>query len=107
MPQWGLLETAPAAARQKALARQQHIREVERGRPGGPEEYDPARWTPAEREQAKAAELTALGFAKVSRTTVQRMRLAYRKEGLWGCSTTAPPAVPLPRDGRTSGWRMP
>lgn len=36
----------------------------------------------AEREQAKAEELTALGFAQVSRTTVQRMRLAYRKQGL-------------------------
>lgn len=35
-------------------------------------------------EQAKAEELTALGFARVSRTTVQRMRLAYRKQGLWG-----------------------
>lgn len=91
VPQWGLFETAPASARQKALAWQRHIREVECGRPGGPdsgervrEEYDPDRWTLTEREQAKAAELTALGFAKVSRTTVQRMRLAYRKHGLWG-----------------------
>ncbi|MFD7262200.1 Mu transposase C-terminal domain-containing protein [Streptomyces sp. NPDC059874] len=91
VPQWGLFETAPAAAREKALAWQRHIREVECGQPGGPDsggmvraQYDPARRTLAEREQAKAAELTALGFAKVSRTTVQRMRLAYRKQGLWG-----------------------
>ncbi|MFE4632765.1 Mu transposase C-terminal domain-containing protein [Streptomyces sp. NPDC056773] len=91
VPQWGLFETAPAAAREKALAWQRHVREVECGRPGGPDsgevmrvQYDPGRWTLAEREQAKAAELTALGFAKVSRTTVQRMRLAYRKQGLWG-----------------------
>ncbi|MET8536209.1 transposase, partial [Streptomyces sp. NPDC005065] len=48
------------------------------------EQYDPARHTLAEREQAKAEELTALGFGRVSRTTVQRMRLAYRKQGLWG-----------------------
>ncbi|MDH6613874.1 hypothetical protein M2163_000982, partial [Streptomyces sp. SAI-135] len=48
------------------------------------EQYDPARHTLAERERAKAAELTALGFGRVSRTTVQRMRLAYRKQGLWG-----------------------
>ncbi|MEU8470571.1 hypothetical protein AB0F30_22175 [Streptomyces sp. NPDC029006] len=91
VPRWGLFETAPAAARKKALAWQRHVREVECGLPGGPgsggsvrPQYDPARHTLAEREQAKAEELTALGFARVSRTTVQRMRLAYRKQGLWG-----------------------
>ncbi|MFF4533771.1 transposase [Streptomyces sp. NPDC001407] len=91
VPQWGLFETAPAAAREKALAWQRHIREVECGLPGGVGsggvvrvEYDPDRWTLAQREQAKAQELTALGFGRVSRTTVQRMRLAYRKQGLWG-----------------------
>ncbi|MFG3206451.1 hypothetical protein [Streptomyces sp. NPDC048192] len=48
-------------------------------------QYDPQRHTLAEREQAKAQELTALDFGRVSRTTVQRMRLAaYRKQGLWG-----------------------
>lgn len=90
-PQWGLFETAPAAAREKALAWQRHVREVECGLPGGPgsegavrPQYDPERHTLAEREQAKAQELTALGFGRVSRTTVQRMRLAYRKQGLWG-----------------------
>ncbi|WP_461025915.1 Mu transposase C-terminal domain-containing protein [Streptomyces sparsus] len=90
-PQWGLFETAPAAAREKALAWQRHVREVECGLAGGPgsagavrEQYDPERHTLAEREQAKAEELTALGFGRVSRTTVQRMRLAYRKQGLWG-----------------------
>jgi transposase InsO family protein len=90
-PQWGLFETAPAAARQKALAWQRHVREVECGLPGGPgshgavrPQYDPKQHTLAKREQAKAEELTALGFGKVSRTTVQRMRLAYRKQGLWG-----------------------
>ncbi|MYV70238.1 DDE-type integrase/transposase/recombinase [Streptomyces sp. SID2131] len=90
-PQWGLFETAPAAARNKALAWQRHVREVECGLADGPgsggvvrEQYDPARHTLAEREQAKAEELTALGFGRVSRTTVQRMRLAYRKQGLWG-----------------------
>lgn len=90
-PQWGLFETAPAAAREKALAWQRHVREVECGLAGGPgsagtvrEQYDPERHTLAEREQAKAEELTALGFGRISRTTVQRMRLAYRKQGLWG-----------------------
>lgn len=91
VPRWGLFETAPTAAREKALAWRRHIREVECGRPGGPgsggpvrEQYDPEQHTLAEREGAKAAELTALGFGRVSRTTVQRMRLAYRKQGLWG-----------------------
>ncbi|MFJ8469942.1 Mu transposase C-terminal domain-containing protein [Streptomyces swartbergensis] len=91
VPRWGLFETAPAAAREKALAWQRHIREVECGLPGGlgsggpvREQYDPEQHTLAEREEAKAAELTALGFGRVSRTTVQRMRLAYRKQGLWG-----------------------
>ncbi|AJE44478.1 hypothetical protein SNOD_34255 [Streptomyces nodosus] len=35
-PQWGLFETAPAAAREKAPAWQRHVREVECGLPGGP-----------------------------------------------------------------------
>ncbi len=35
VPQWGLFETAPAAAREKALAWQRHIREVECGLPDG------------------------------------------------------------------------
>ncbi|MFI6588590.1 TnsA-like heteromeric transposase endonuclease subunit [Embleya sp. NPDC050493] len=91
LPQWGLFETAPAAAQERALAWQRHIREVECGRAGGPDgggvvrqEYDPARFTPAEREWAKARELTALGFGRVSWTTVQRMRGRYRRQGLWG-----------------------
>ncbi|MEV8345911.1 Mu transposase C-terminal domain-containing protein [Streptomyces niveus] len=90
-PQWGLFETAPVAARAKALAWQRHVREVDCGLAGGPgsagavrEQYAPERHTLAEREQAKAEELTALGVGRVSRTTVQRMRLAYRKQGLWG-----------------------
>ncbi|MEU6347172.1 transposase, partial [Streptomyces sp. NPDC046977] len=90
-PQWGLFESAPAAAREKALAWQRHVREVECGLPGGPgshgtvrPQYDPEQHTLAQREQAKAEELTALGFGRVSRTTVQRMRLDYRKQGLWG-----------------------
>ncbi|ARF83367.1 DDE-type integrase/transposase/recombinase [Kitasatospora aureofaciens] len=90
-PQWGLFETAPAPARERALAWRRHIREVETGHPDGAdagyvvhERYDPERYTLAEREQAKAEELTALGFGKVSRSTVQKMRLDYRKQGLWG-----------------------
>ncbi|MEU4120536.1 Mu transposase C-terminal domain-containing protein [Kitasatospora sp. NPDC028055] len=66
-------------------------REVETGHPDGAgagyvanERYAPERYTPAQREQAKAEELTALGFGRISRSTVQKMRLDYRKQGLWG-----------------------
>ncbi|MFI0264752.1 Mu transposase C-terminal domain-containing protein [Streptomyces sp. NPDC017056] len=93
VPQWGLFETVPLAAQQRALAWLPHIREVEtgwphpdRGRDGQAmrAEYDPERWTLAQRDAAKAKELAALGFARVTRTTVERMRHAYHKQGLWG-----------------------
>ncbi|WP_435138085.1 hypothetical protein [Actinacidiphila sp. bgisy144] len=38
-PQRGLLETAPTAAREKAPAWQQHVREVECGLPSGPDSH--------------------------------------------------------------------
>ncbi|MGM9342280.1 transposase [Streptomyces salinarius] len=93
VPQWGLFETVPVAAQQRALAWLPHIREVETGWPhpeGGRDgqtmrpEYHPERWTLAQRDAAKAKELAALGFARVTRTTVERMRHTYRKQGLWG-----------------------
>lgn len=90
-PQWGLFQSVPLPAQERALAWQRHIREVETGLPGGPAEggvprpaYDPGRWTLAEREQAKAEELAGLGWSRVSRATVQKMRLDYRRQGLWG-----------------------
>ncbi|MBI0298949.1 Mu transposase C-terminal domain-containing protein [Streptomyces sp. PRKS01-29] len=85
-----LWETVPLAAQERALAWLRHIREVETGLPGGPgsgvprPEYDPQARTLAEREAAKARELTGLGWARVSRSTVQRMRLVYGRQGLWG-----------------------
>uniref|UniRef100_UPI002F9157A0 Mu transposase C-terminal domain-containing protein n=1 Tax=Streptomyces sp. NBC_01592 TaxID=2975889 RepID=UPI002F9157A0 len=107
VPRWGLFETAPAAAREKALAWERHIREVECGLPGGVgsggtvrEQYDPDRFTLAQREQAKAQELTALRFGRVSRATVQRMRLAYRKQGLWGLVDHRATRGPKGRGGR-------
>ncbi|MFJ9847591.1 transposase [Kitasatospora sp. NPDC101155] len=90
-PQWGLFEGVSERQRERALAWQRHIQEVECGLPVGPggsgvprPAYDPARWSMAEREQAKAEELTALGWPKVSRATVVRMRANYRRRGLWG-----------------------
>ncbi|MFI9650514.1 Mu transposase C-terminal domain-containing protein [Streptomyces sp. NPDC052040] len=85
-----LWEAVPLAAQERALAWLRHIREVETGLPGGPgsgsprPEYDPQRFTLAEREAAKAQELTGLGWARVSRATVQRMRLVHGRQGLWG-----------------------
>ncbi|MGW0649430.1 transposase [Streptomyces umbrinus] len=87
----GLLETLPALVRERALAWERHVREVETGlseegsgqaavmRP----EYDPARRTLAQREEAKAAELSAAGVA-TSAVTVRRMRARYRRQGVWG-----------------------
>ncbi|MER6330541.1 transposase [Streptomyces sp. NPDC001034] len=88
---WGLLESVPARERERALAWQRHIREIETGLPDGPgsvgmprPEYDPQRTSMAEREQAKADELAQLGWPRVSRATVRRMRARYHGQGLWG-----------------------
>ncbi|MFE7541055.1 Mu transposase C-terminal domain-containing protein [Streptomyces platensis] len=101
-----LWETVPLAAQERAMAWQRHIREVETGLPGGPEsgaprpEYDPQRFTLAEREHAKAQELAGLGWARASRTTVQRMRLVYGRHGLWGLVDKRHLRAPSPT-GRT------
>ncbi|MGP3974466.1 transposase [Streptomyces sp. 8N114] len=91
VPPWGLMESVPERERERALAWQRHIREIETGLSGGPDsggmprpEYDLQRTSMAEREQAKADELAALGWPKVSRATVRRMRARYRDQGLWG-----------------------
>ncbi|MCW8384535.1 Mu transposase C-terminal domain-containing protein [Streptomyces justiciae] len=91
VPQWGLFEGVEVQARERALAWQRHIREVESGLPDGPggkgvprPRFDLKRWSLAEREQAKAEELTALGWTQVSVATVRRMRARYRRQGLLG-----------------------
>ncbi|MFD5341227.1 transposase [Streptomyces hawaiiensis] len=90
LPAAEVWQALPLAARERALAWLRHIREIETGLPGGAGSgdeprpaYDPQRFTLAEREHAKAAELAALGW-KVSRNTVQRRRIAYHKQGLMG-----------------------
>ncbi|MFJ8158794.1 transposase [Streptomyces sp. NPDC094468] len=91
MPSAEAWAALPLADRERALSWQRHIREIETGLPGGSgsagvprDEYDPQRFTLAEREHAKARELAALGWTKVSRATVQRRRIAYHKQGLMG-----------------------
>ncbi|MFI9228496.1 Mu transposase C-terminal domain-containing protein [Streptomyces rimosus] len=90
MPPFALLDTAPKQVAEKAAAWERHVTEVEHGKPvgAGPDtaprpEYDPAARTLEEREAAKAAELTGLGW-RVSPVTVRRMRKRYREQGLWG-----------------------
>jgi transposase InsO family protein len=100
---WGLMESVPARERERALAWQRHIREIETGLPGGPGSggiprpaYDPEQRSMAEREQAKADELAQLGWPQVSRATVRRMRARYHAHGLMGL-------VPRRRPTRATG----
>jgi hypothetical protein len=90
VPPLGLLESLPETVRKRALAWERHVREVETGRPGGSgaagsprTEYDPQTRTLAQREEAKAAELSAAGMS-TSAVTVRRMRARYRQDGVWG-----------------------
>ncbi|MET7458458.1 Mu transposase C-terminal domain-containing protein, partial [Streptomyces sp. NPDC005574] len=90
VPPLGLLESLPVPVRERALAWELHVREVETGHPGGSgavgpprAEYDPDVRTLAQREEAKAAELSAAGMS-TSAVTVRRMRARYRDGGVWG-----------------------
>ncbi|MGW6950345.1 transposase [Streptomyces xanthophaeus] len=89
VPVHGPLDGLGPEVRDKALSWERHILEVETGHIGPRQDwpprpgYDPALHSLAEREAAKAAELTSAGQA-VSVATVRRMRARYRKEGVWG-----------------------
>jgi hypothetical protein len=90
LPPFALLDTLPEAVVARARWWERHVVEVETGLPpdapagaSPTPAYDPARWTLAQRDAAKAAELRAAGQA-ASPVTVQRMRLRYRAQGLWG-----------------------
>ncbi|MEW2252740.1 Mu transposase C-terminal domain-containing protein [Streptomyces sp. NPDC006975] len=90
MPPFALMDVVPEQEADRAAAWERHVTEVEFGKPTGSTadaaprpEYDPAARTLQEREVAKAAELSALGW-KVSAITVRRMRKRYREQGLWG-----------------------
>jgi len=86
----GLLDALPASVLDQARSWERHVVEVQTGLPPDPpvgarprEPYDPARHNLAERDAAKAAELTAAGQPTTA-ITVKRMRLRYRDQGLWG-----------------------
>ncbi|MGW0313996.1 transposase [Streptomyces flavidovirens] len=88
-PQSGLLSSVPKQERELAFCLERHLREVETGHPvpggHGPVRaaYDPRTTTMAQRERAKAEELTAQLGRSVSRATVRRWRGRYRKHGVW------------------------
>ncbi|MGW8954737.1 Mu transposase C-terminal domain-containing protein [Streptomyces sp. NPDC055709] len=90
VPPLGLLESLPDTVRERALAWERHVRQVETGQPlegdgAGPPraQYDPQTRTLAQREETKAAELSASGMP-TSAVTVRRMRARYRQDGVWG-----------------------
>jgi len=90
VPQVGLLSTVPEEQQLRALDLERHVREVETGCPvpghktAIKPQYDPASTTLAAREQAKADELAAQGWPRVSRATVRRWRSRYHAGGVWG-----------------------
>ncbi|MEU9523273.1 integrase [Streptomyces sp. NPDC048224] len=91
LPNWSMLEGVSADCARDARTWRRHVIEVETGLlPGVPEGsrpregYDPDRFTLVERYQRKAAELSAVLEWKVSWQTVQRKRLAFLKEDIWG-----------------------
>ncbi|GHC81212.1 transposase [Nocardiopsis terrae] len=86
----GLLDGVPAEVAERARLWERHLIEVESGHMPDSDsnaaprpEYDTAHTTLAQREAAKARELTALGVDCKQRT-VQRMRRRYREQGVWG-----------------------
>jgi hypothetical protein len=85
----GLLDALPEHVVAAARGWERHLVELQTGAPPGAPpgtparpEYDLARPL-AERERAKAAELTAAGIPASART-VRRMRSRYLDQGLWG-----------------------
>ncbi len=90
LPPQGLLDSLPADAVEQARWWERHIAEVitgvplEAGRAARPQpQYDPATRTLRQRELAKVSELAGDGHA-VPLSTLQRLRLAYEKRGVWG-----------------------
>jgi hypothetical protein len=90
LPPSALLDGLPEQAVEQARRWERHVVEVETGLPPGAPfgteprpEFDPRLRTLAERQAAKAAELTAAG-QPTSAVTIQRLRLRYKAQGVWG-----------------------
>jgi hypothetical protein len=103
----GLLAELPPTALERARWWERHILEVEIGR--APDagtaraDYEPTQTTLAQRDAAKAAELTVTGIpaggTPLTARTVRRLRLRYRAQGLLGLldRRSIRPATPLGR----------
>lgn len=90
LPPQGLLDTLPTEVVEQARWWERHIVEVitgvppDAGRTARPRpEYDPNTRTLRQRELAKVGELAGDGRT-VPLSTLQRLRLAYEKRGVWG-----------------------
>jgi transposase InsO family protein len=90
LPPEGLLDGLPAEVTDQARWLEGHLAEVISGLPAGAgsdavprPEYDPAVTSLRQREIAKVAELQAAGH-QVPLRTLQRLRLGYETEGVWG-----------------------
>ncbi|MCO6004032.1 Mu transposase C-terminal domain-containing protein [Actinoallomurus purpureus] len=90
VPQEGLLEALPKRVVEQARWWERHLIEVITGLPPNPAEgarpqteYDPQARSLRQREEAKVAELAAGGHA-VGLSTLQRLRLRYQRQGVWG-----------------------
>ncbi|MBK6019572.1 integrase, partial [Streptomyces sp. MBT53] len=86
----GLLEGLPMEVAETACRWERHLVEIETGLPPDAPpgavprpEYDPAARSLAEREKAKAADLSAAG-QRTGLRTIQRMRHRCREQELWG-----------------------
>ncbi|WP_078493204.1 DDE-type integrase/transposase/recombinase [Streptomyces griseorubens] len=91
LPNWSMLEGVSAECAHEARMWRRHVIEVDTGLlpevPEGSrprEGYDPELFTLVERYERKAAELRAVLGWKVSWKTVQRKRLAFLREDIWG-----------------------
>jgi putative transposase len=90
LPPQGLLDSLPEEVAEQARWWERHIVEVitgvppDVGRQARPRpEYDPTTRTLRQRELAKVGELAGDGRT-VPLSTLQRLRLAYEKRGVWG-----------------------
>jgi putative transposase len=90
LPPLGVLEGLPGEVVERARWWERQLVEVLTGQPPPPPagaaprpEDDPGRQLLRQRELAKVAELAAGGQA-VGLSTLQRLRRAYEREGLWG-----------------------
>ncbi|MCZ4120249.1 hypothetical protein [Streptomyces sp. H39-S7] len=107
LPDWSLLQGVSPDAAVEARLWERHIVEIDTGvLPGRPQGsvprpgYAPEQFTLIERYKAKAEELNAVLDLAVSWHTVQRKRLLYRQQGIWGLVDKRRVPAPSPH-GRT------